>query len=67
MDKNASVKADKTPQTSPNLPSLRSFNWTGSPPFHRSFVLQGLLQSPGSGRRLGSLTESQSYRPSPLC
>jgi hypothetical protein len=48
------------------LPSQRSFNWTGSPPFHRSFVLRGLLPSPGSSRRLDFLTESQSYRPSPL-
>jgi hypothetical protein len=50
-----------------NLPSQHSFNWTGGPPFHRCFVLRGLSQSPGSSRRLGFLTESQSNRPSRLC
>src|SRR4029077_5126196 len=49
------------------LPSQRSFNWTRGPPFHRNFVRRGLLRSPGSSRRLRFLTESQSYRPSPLC
>ena len=48
------------------LPSQCSFSWTGGPPSHRSFVLRGLLRSPGSSRRLGFLIESQSYRPSPL-
>src|SRR3981081_3656091 len=51
----------------PKPPSQHSFNWTGSPPFPRSFVLRGPLRSPGSSRRQGFLTESQSYRPSPLC
>src|SRR5439155_16157259 len=49
------------------LPSQRSFNWTGGPQFHPGFVFRGLLRSPGSSRRLGFLTESQSYRPSLLC
>ena len=51
----------------PKLPSQHSFNWTGSPPFPRSFVLRGPLRSPGFRRRQGFLTESQSYRPYPLC
>src|SRR6266403_3753487 len=46
------------------LPSQRSFNWTEGLPFHRSFVLRGLLPSPASSRRLGFLSASQSYRPS---
>src|SRR6202011_1553442 len=50
----------------PKLPSQHSFNWTGSPPFPRSFVLRGPLRSPGSSRRQGFLTESQSCRLSRL-
>ena len=49
------------------LPSQRLFNWTGSPPCHRSFALRGRLRSPGSSRRLGLMTGLQSSRPSRLC
>ncbi len=50
MDKNASPKQLRRRHL--KLPSQHSFNWTGSPPFHHSFVLRGLLRSPGSSRRL---------------
>src|ERR1700733_8044073 len=50
----------------PKLPSLRSFDWMGGLPFHRSFGLRGVLRSLGFSRRRDFLTESQSYRQSPL-
>jgi hypothetical protein len=40
------------------LPSQGSLDWTGDPPFHRSFVLRGLLRSPGSSRSGGMIRNS---------
>jgi hypothetical protein len=54
MDNNPSPEADKTPEASPDAPFTRFIELDGRSPFHRSFVLRGLLRSPGSSRRRGS-------------
>ena len=66
MDKSASPKADKTTQTLPEAPFATFIQLDGKSPFHRHFVLRELLRSFGYSRRLGFLTESQSYRLSRL-
>jgi hypothetical protein len=66
MDKNASLKAD-TPQTSPEASFTTFIQLDGRSAVPSQFRSPGALPSPGSSRRLGFLTESQSYHPSLLC
>ena len=67
MDKNASLKADKVSQTSPEAPFTTFIQLDGMSKVHRNSGRQELLQSPGSSRRLGCLTESPNCLLSPLC
>jgi AraC family transcriptional regulator len=67
MDKNASPKANKTPQTSSEAPFTTFIQLDGRSPVPSQFRTAGTftitrLQSP-----TGLPDESQSYRPSPLC
>jgi hypothetical protein len=66
MNKSASPKADKTPHTLPEAPFTTFIQLDGKSPVPSAFRTPGTLRSFGYSRRLGFLTESQSYRLSRL-